>query len=642
MDKLKMHSRNQIDENLARLREVFPGCVTEARREDGSVTLEVDFDQLRQELSALLVEGPQERYHLNWPGKRKALLTANEPIAMALRPVRDESVDFDTTKNLFIEGDNLHALKLLQEAYLGQVKVIYIDPPYNTGNDFIYEDDFSESPGAYLQRSNQKDAQGNRLVANPSSNGRFHSDWLSMIYPRLRIARNLLADDGVMFISIGDDEMDNLVKLVKEVFGEDNFITTLLRQRKKKPSFLHSNIGSMFEYVVCVARNRSSAPPLSVDVTTAGKKYPLNNAGNALGVLNFPPGSVRFADAKAVFEPQDMSEGNIVTHLLDRVDVVAHTNTGPFRLQGEFRYSQARLDEIIAAGERITISKAPFRPNHVKAGGEIKKMHNLLTPDTYGVGTNEDGSAELQALFGSPIFDNPKPSSLVRVLCQAVTYDDPDAIVMDFFAGSGSTADAVMQLNASDGGNRRFVVVQLPESCDNGSDAYAAGYRTIADVCKERIRRAGTKLLAQQHHADWKKDVGFRVFRIDSSNMADVFYAPDVFEPQNIDLFVDNIKTDRTDDDLLFQVMQDWGVDLSLSVDTRTIQGKKVHFVDNDAIAACFAPHGAIDEDFVKELATHRPGRAVFRDGGFRDSAAKINADQIFKLLSPGTELKVI
>ena len=642
MEKLKMHSPNLTQDNIALIRDLFAGCVTEAKREDGSVRLVVDFDQLRQELAESIVEGPQERYHLNWPGKREALLKANAPIAKTLRPYRDESVNFDTTKNLFIEGDNLDALKLLQETYLGQVKMIYIDPPYNTGNDFIYEDDFSESTEGFLRRSNQKDDKGNRLIANPETNGRFHSDWLSMIYPRLKLARTLLADDGLLFISIGEQEVDNLLRLTKEIFGEENFVTTFLRQRKKKPSFLHANVGSMFEYVVCVARNRALAPPFSVDVTTVGKKYPVNNAGNSLGTLIFSAGSVRFALKDAVYEPQNMSEGNIVTHLLDRVVVADHRNVDAFRLEGEFRYSQSRLDEIIQAGESITISKAPFRPNHVKAGGEVKKMHNLLSPETYQAGTNEDASAELESLFGASLFDNPKPSSLIRVLCRAVTYDDPDALVMDFFCGSGSTADAVMKLNAEDGGNRRFIMVQLPEPCEPSSDAFKAGYQTIAEISKERIRRAGKISLESECHEDWNRDTGFRVLKADTSNMVDVYYQPDALDKANLDLFVENIKPDRTPEDLLFQVMLDWGVDLSLPVEKKIVQGKDVYFVDGDALACCFDDDGGVDESFIKELAAYKPLRAVCRDAGLLSSAVRINIEQIFRLLSPGTEIKVL
>jgi len=666
MDKLKMHSPNLTQDNIARIRELFPGCVTEAKGKDGSVKLAVDFDQLRQELSDSIVEGSQERYHLNWPGKREALLTANAPIAKTLRPCREESVDFDTTKNLFIEGDNLDALKLLQETYLGKVKMIYIDPPYNTGNDFIYEDDFSETSEGFLRRSNQKDDKGNLLIANPETNGRFHSDWLSMIYPRLKLARSLLASDGLLFISIGEQEVDNLLRLIKEVSGEENFVTTFLRQRKKKPSFLHANVGSMFEYVVCVARNRAFAPPFSVDFTTVGKKYPVNNAGNSLGTLVFPAGAVRFAPKDAVYQPQDMSEGNIVTRLLDKVVVADHRNVDAFCLEGEFRYSQSRLDEIVGAGEVITISKAPFRPNHVKTGGEVKKMHNLLSPETYQAGTNEDATAELESLFGAPLFDNPKPSSLIRVLCRAVTYDDPNALVMDFFCGSGTTADAVMQLNAEDGGNRSFIMVQLPESCETNSDAFKAGYQTIAQLSKERIRRAGKKikdeLARMKNEAKAKEgtllsdsdihpsslslhnslDTGFRVLKIDTSNMADVYYTPDALSQDLLSAQIDNIKPDRTPEDLLFQVMLDWGVDLTLPITKQSIQGKEIFFVDDNVLAACFDASGSIDETFVKELAKQQPLRVVFRDAGYENSAVKINVEQIFKLLSPGTEVKSI
>lgn len=642
MDKLKMHSPDLTQDHIARLRELFPGCVNEAKGEDGRVRLAVDLDLLRQELTGTLVEGPQERYQLNWPGKREALLIANAPIAKTLRPCREESVRFDATKNLFIEGDNLDALKLLQETYLGKVKMIYIDPPYNTGNDFIYDDDFVESAGAFLRRSNQRDGKGNRLITNPETNGRFHSDWLSMIYPRLRLARTLLTDDGLLFISIGEKEVDNLLRLTKEVFGEDNFVTTFLRQRKKKPSFLHANVGSMFEYVVCVAKNRALAPPFSVDVTTVGKKYPINNAGNSLGTLVFPAGAVQFAPMDAVYEPQDMSEGNIVTRLLDNLVVADHRNVDAFRLAGEFRYSQSRLDEIVRAGEMITISKAPFRPNHVKTGGEVKKMHNLLSPETYQAGTNEDATAELESLLGATLFDNPKPTSLIRVLCRAVTYDAPDALVMDFFCGSGSTADAVMQLNAEDGGNRKFIMIQLPEPCEPDSDASKAGYRTIAEISKERIRRAGKRALERQCHEDWNKDTGFRALKIDTSNMADVYYEPDALERSNLDLFVDNVKSDRTSEDLLFQVMLDWGVDLSLPIEKKIVRGKDVYFIDTDALACCFDAEGGVDESFIKELAVFMPLRAVFRDAGVQSSSVRINIGQIFKLLSPRTEIKIL
>ncbi|MES2413688.1 MAG: site-specific DNA-methyltransferase [Pseudomonadota bacterium] len=642
MEKLKLHSPDLTQANIDKLAALFPDCVAEAADANGVIKRSIDFDRLRQELSGSIVEGPPERYQLNWPGKREALLTANAPVAKTLRPCRDESVNFDATQNLFIEGDNLDALKLLQETYLNKVKVIYIDPPYNTGNDFIYNDDFSESTESYLQRSSQLDTQRNRLIANTASNGRFHSDWLTMIYTRLKLARNLLSEDGVLFVSIGDDELENTLKLTKEIFGEDNFVTTFLWQKKKKPSFLHANVGSMYEYVVCVARNRAAAPSFSVDVTTAGKKYPLNNAGNSLGVLVFPPHSVRFSEYSAIYKPQDMSDGNIVTRLLDHIDVVEHTNLQAFRLEGEFRYSQARVNEILAAGELITISKAPFRPNHVKVGGEMKKMHNLLTQETYGVGTNEDGSSELTTLFGSSLFDNPKPSSLIRLLCQAVTHDDAQALVMDFFAGSGSTADAVMQLNVQDGGRRRFILVQLPEPCEEKSEAFRKGYKFISEITKERIRRVGTSISQHRTSGSADSDTGFRVLKVDTSNMANVHYAPDALDQDAMNLFIDNIKHDRSAEDLLFQVMLDWGLDLSLPIEKKNVRGKDVYLVDGDVIAACFDAQGGVDEDFAKELAKYRPLRAIFRDAGLESSAVKINIEQIFKQLSPSTEIKVL
>ena len=431
-------------EAAAKLAELFPEVAV-----DGKINLET--------LKTILdvdVEDGRERFGLTWPGKSQAIRAAQTPTTATLEPDRENSVDWDTTQNVFIEGDNLEVLKVLQKHYYGQIKMIYIDPPYNTGNDFVYNDNYADSIGSYLELTGQID-EGGKLSTNSESVGRFHSNWLNMMYPRLKLARNLLTDDGVIFISIDDNEYDHLLSLIKEVFGEGNVSPTFIRQKKKKPSFLHANVGSMTEYVVCAVRRKTSTFPFSVESTAAGKKYPFNNAGNALGVLTFPARTVTFSQQQAEFDPQDMSEGNILTRLLDRVVVVDGTNQNAFSLEGAWRYSQNSLDEIIAAGDKITISKAPFRPNHVKAGGEVKKMHNLLTPSTYGVGTNEDGTSEFEALMRGSLFDNPKPTSLIRILAKAVTYGDPSATVLDFFAGSGTTADAVMQLNASDGGNRR-------------------------------------------------------------------------------------------------------------------------------------------------------------------------------------------
>lgn len=475
-------------ELAAQLADLIPEAIADGK---------VDVEKLKELLDGDAADS-SERFGLFWPGKKRALRAAQEPTTATLKPDFENSKDWDTTKNVFIEGDNLEVLKILQKHYHAKIKLIYIDPPYNTGNDFVYPDNYKEGLDTYLEWTRQVNEEGKKVTTNAETEGRYHSNWLNMMYPRLKLARNLLTDDGVLFISIDDNEFDNLSRLCKELFGEDNFSTTFIRQKKKKPSFLHSNVGSMTEYVVCVTRNKNSTFPFSVDTTTAGKKYPLNNAGNSLGRLTFPAGSVRFAMADGVVAPQDMSEGKIITRLTDELVIENGVNKNAFTLEGEWRYRQSRLDEIVEAGEQVTISKIPFRPNHVKVGGEVKKMHNLLTPDTYKVGTNEDGTEEVSKLLGGDYFDNPKPSSLVRVLTQAVTYDDPQAIVLDFFAGSGTTAHAVMALNAEDGGARRSIVVQLPEPVLDGSDAFKAGYRTISEISRARIKAAAAALEASR------------------------------------------------------------------------------------------------------------------------------------------------
>lgn len=647
-DNLEMHSPNLVDENTSKIAELFPHCVTEAKDDNGNLKYAVDFDLLRQELSQSLVEGGQERYRLDWPGKRQAILEANTPIAKTLRPLREESVNFDTTENLFIEGDNLEALKLLQESYLGQVKMIYIDPPYNTGKDFIYEDNFAEDTSGFLQRSEQVDEGGNRLVTNTESNGRFHSDWLTMMYSRLKLSKQLLRSDGVIFISIGEREIDNLLRIVKEIFGESNFVTTFLRQRKKKPSFLHSNVGSMFEYVVCIAKNRSFAPPFSVEKTTAGKKFPFNNAGNSLGVLSFPAHSVTFTEKEARYEPQDMSEGNIITKLLDSIEVSNHLNMKPFRLEGEFRYSQTKLLEIVNKGDMITISKAPFRPNHVKAGGDIKKMHNLLTPDTYDSGTNEDGSFEIEELFGLTLFDHPKPTALIQVLCKSITYNDPTALVVDFFAGSSTTAHAIMQLNAEDKGNRKFIMVQLDEPIDPSQQKESYDFcinnsfkTNIAEISKERIRRAGKKVLEDNKDKEGIEDldIGFRVLKIDSTNMKEVYYTPDEYSQAQLDILESHIKEDRTSEDLLFQVMLDWGVPLSLPIEVKEIQGHPVYYVGFNSLVACF---DSLTPELVNEIAKDEPLKFVTSERAISHDQDKTNIKARFAQLSPETDVRFI
>ena len=666
MEQLKMHSPDLTQDNIERIRALFPGCVTEAKGEDGQVKLAVDFDQLRQELSGSIVEGPQERHQLNWPGKREALLTANAPIAKTLRPCRKESVDFDTTNNLFIEGDNLDVLKLLQETYLGKVKLIYIDPPYNTGNDFIYEDDFAENSSVYFERSMQVDEEGNRMIANTESNGRFHSDWLSMIYSRIKLSRNLLRDDGVMFISIGDDEQANLKILCDEVFGGQNFLGCACRVSKKA-----NNQGEFwapnFDYVLTYAKNKISCPgffggvnydaydQLDAEGPRAGEKYqlvrlymtsldPMRGCVNQRYYIEAPDGTLLIPPGN-IF-PEIKKEGSSIP-----------PETGDDKV---WRWGK---ETFFKEKERIVVKKVRSSNLMNSNGAEVK--WNVFTKtylnDVIGNSTakpnsliedhiNQNSSHELGQL-GIP-FSFAKPSSLIRHLCE-ISKANSDDIILDFFAGSGSTAHAVFDFNENTGSKIRFVLVQLPEILDFNDKNHKSGYlfckkqgfpTTIAELAKERIRRAGQKAMhknVEKPNFD-KLDIGFRVLKTDTSNMADVYYTPDALDKTKLDLFTDNIKPDRTDEDLLFQVLLDWGVDLALPITRQTIQDKAVFFVDGNALAACFDATGSVGEVFVKELAIHKPLRAVFRDAGFKDSAVKINVGQIFKLLSPGTEVKCI
>ena len=613
MEKLKMHSPNLTQDNIARIRDLFPGCVTEAKGEDGTVKLAVDFDQLRQELAESIVEGPQERYHLNWPGKREALLATNAPIAKTLRPCRDESVDFDTTKNLFIEGDNLDALKLLQETYLGKVKMIYIDPPYNTGNDFIYEDDFAEGTEAFLRRSNQKDEHGNRLVANTAANGRFHSDWLSMLYPRLRLARTLLREDGLIFISIDNTELDNLKKICNEVFGEENFIETLIWHKKNSakgvpPSNMVVNI---HEYILCYSRNQNAK--------LTGEKRTEDTFSNP---DNDYRGPWRLSNIKSTVEKPT-----------SQFTITDPKNGNSF--ENYWAFSKETLQRMIEEDRIIFPKGEDGLPKQKEFLLEFDNP-NMPVKSHLGLFHAQDTSEkQVDNMMGSKLFLYRKPVDLMKkIVDQGAGRKD---IILDFFAGSASTADAVLRLNAEDGGDRRFIMVQLPEPCTVDSEASKAGYKTIADIGKERIRRAGKQIGEGR-----QLDVGFRVLKTDTSNMADVYYAPDALDKAKFDLFVDNIKPDRTPEDLLFQVMLDWGVDLALPITKQSIQGKDVFFVDGNVLAACFDASGSIDEAFVKELAKHQPLRVVFRDAGYKNSAVKINVEQIFKLLSPATEVKCI
>ena len=665
MEKLKMHSPDLTQDNIARIRDLFPGCVTEAQGADDRVKLAVDFDQLRQELTDSIVEGPQERYHLNWPGKREALLAANAPIAKTLRPCREESVNFDSTKNLFIEGDNLDALKLLQETYLGQIKLIYLDPPYNRkkGNNLVYRDDFVGNTYEYLTQSNQADELGNRLVANTESNGRFHSDWLGMIYQRLRVARNLLAPAGVIAISIDDAETANVLHLCYEVFGESNFIGTLIWKNVTDNN--PSNIAIEHESIHVFARSKSdlegvwksSVSDVKDIVVKIGSKLiekhsdqsALQSAYTAwyrenkaqLGPLadyKFIDRDGVYAGSRSVHNPG--KEGY-------RYDVI-HPETGKPCVQPlmGYRFPEESMKRLLEQ-KRVLFGDDETKLIELKvyAWEFEEKLSSVFDLD------GRSGPYDLKTLFpeGKKVFSNPKPVLLMERLISFMT--GPKDICLDLFAGSSTLAHATMEINRREGGSRRFISVQFPEPIGQDSkDAKEAfqfctqvGLKPfISEISKERTRRAGSAVLQKDGAAGWGRDTGFRVLKIDTSNMADIYYAPDALDKAKLDLFADNIKPDRTPEDLLFQVMLDWGVDLALTITRQTIQGKEVLLVDGNALAACFDAHGGIDEAFVKELAKLQPLRAVFRDAGFKDSAVKINVEQIFKLLSPATEVKCI
>ena len=627
MDKLKMHSLSHNQNNIDQLRQLFPGCVTEAKNENGIVKLAVDFDQLRQELSDSVVDGLQERYHLNWPGKREALLTGNAPIAKTLRPSRAESVNFENTKNIYIEGDNLDALKLLQETYLGKVKMIYIDPPYNTGTDFLYADDFAESAQDFLIRSNQKSNSGEKLIANTDSNGRFHSDWLSMIYPRLRLARNLLSEDGLILISIDDHEVAQLRAVCDEIFGSGNFVECLIWKRRYGGGAKEKHIVSIHEYVLVYAKEISAIPEIFINLSEeqVERYYKLKDENyEKYGAYRLQP-----------LEPA----GSMADRPNLRFPVIAPdgSEVWPERqwLWGKEKFAEAMERGALEFKNRDgkwQVSRKQYLKD--PDGSQRKTKQVSIIDGIYGQGA----SAELGELFGDKnIFLFPKPSAFIKHLIGLV---GDEGIFLDFFSGSGSSAHAVIDFNAENSSNWRFIQVQLPEQCDESSAAFKAGYTTIAELGKERIRRAGE--VARKNNPLLPIDVGFRVLKVDASNLTDVYYAPDAYDKNQLSLLIDNIKPDRTPEDLLFQVMLDWGVDLALPIAKQAIQGRDVFLVDGNALAACFDGHGGVDEAFVKELAKVQPLRVVFRDAGFKDSSVKINVEQIFKLLSPATEVKCI
>ncbi len=622
MEKLKLHTPDLTEQNIARIAELFPGCVTEAAGDDGTLKQAIDFDQLRQELSDSIVDGSRERYHLDWPGKKEALLAANAPIAKTLRPCRDESVDFDTTKNLFIEGDNLDALKLLQETYLNKVKMIYIDPPYNTGKDFIYSDNFSIDVNEYDRASGQRSELGSRLVANPESHGRFHSDWLSMLYPRIRLARHLLREDGVIFITIDDGEVANLRRVCDEVFGADNFVTTIAWQKKVSPSNDATWFSNDHDHILVYAKHKLSWSPNRLPLNERQRSYYTNPDNDPRGPWN---------SATYTCNKTNTERPNLYYPIRNpnTGEDVWPKKTAVWAYSREVQQRHA-AEGLIYWGKEGT-SQSPRRKKFLTdAKGVVPRT---VWPYSE-VGHTQEATKELRKMLPDVRFETPKPPRLIEQMLKLSTDPSVEDIVLDFFAGSATTAQAVLAVNARDDRNLRFIMVQLPEIIEDGQ------YATIAEIGKERIRRAGKKINEENATTAPDLDIGFRVLKVDTSNMKDVYYSADAAKQADLLDQIDNIKEDRTPEDLLFQVLLDWGVDLSLPIAEETIDGKTVFFVDENALAACFDRD--IDEELVKKLAQRKPLRAVFRDAGYGKDSVKINVEQIFKLISPATEVKSI
>ena len=617
MDKLKMHTPNKADENYKKLAALFPNAVTEMIDENGEVVRAIDKDVLMQEISCTVVDGKEERYQFTWPDKKKSMLLANAPISKTLRPCREESVGRDGTaggfdsENLYIEGDNLEVLKLLQETYLGKIKMIYIDPPYNTGKDFVYEDDFAQSTEEYLANSGQYDDEGNRLVTNSESNGRFHTDWLNMMYPRLKLAKDLLSKDGVIFISINDCERDNIRKCCDEIFGQSNFLASMIWQQRKGGGNDSKYVATDHEYVLLYAKNIQDLPTkwrIPQDTEYMKRYREQDENGNRY----YWDTLVR----------NGLQNPIVITVIAPNGDEITLNS----------QWSKAKVLEGLKTGDvRFTETKNGWSLHHRVYMKDGQVMRSLITEQ----GNNRSAGLELTSLFGALYFDYAKPTTLIKVLQQLCTKEDD--IILDFFSGSATTAHAVMQLNVEDGGNRRFIMVQLPEETDEKSEAYKAGYKNICEIGKERIRRAGAKIKAETG-ADI--DYGFRVLKCDTSNMKEMYYTQDEKEPELFAAQVDNIKEDRTPEDLLFQVMLDLGVPLSSKIVETEIGGKNVFDVADGFLISCFDTN--VTDETIKAIAQKEPYYFVMRDSSMASDSVATNFEQIFATYSPGTVRKVL
>ncbi|MCE8028500.1 site-specific DNA-methyltransferase [Billgrantia desiderata] len=628
IEKLKTKTDDLSLELARAIAELVPDVLTETRDRDGRLQQTIDFSLLRQALGDAAADEQQERYQLDWPGKRAALREANAPIRMALRPAERESVDFAHTRNLFIEGDNLDALKLLRESYLGQVDVIYIDPPYNTGSDLIYNDRFITAKDEYLVRSGQVDEAGGRLVANLQSNGRFHSDWLSMMYPRLRLARQLLAESGILFISIDDNERANLEKLCEEIFGGGNFLGCFVWKRRSGAMDAVTNLSEDHEYVLVYAKAKA---------TLKGVERTFEKYANP----DDDPRGPWISDNLSAGKPG----GD--THYAIRDPATGNEFWPP---KGRYwPYSRTTMAQKIAEGRVIFPKQATGTPMLKRFAAEAMKptipVSSWIERPGAGNGQstlvspmNSAATRALKELLGEKLFSFPKPVDLIKALIEQG--GSRDALVLDFFAGSATTAQAVMECNASDGGNRRYILVQLPEALDERSEAAKRGFHTIAELSRERIRRAAAKVLEGQCHDEWRRDVGFRVLKVDSTNMKELRQRPEALAQGDLLDAVDSVKPGRSAEDLLFQVLVDWGLDLTLPIARAQVQGKTLYRVADDALLACFDLE--ITEALIEELAGYKPRRLVLRDSAFDSDAMRINVEQQLRQFSPATELRVL
>lgn len=635
MDRLKMHSFDVIGSNIKKIQQLFPNCVTERLGKDGKPELAIDFEKLQAEFSNEIIGEGEERYQFTWPDKRAANRLANTPTTMTLRPLREESVNFDHTQNLYIEGDNLDVLKVLRETYLGKVKMIYIDPPYNTGNDFVYNDEYNVGKEVEESRNGLFDEEGNQTLSqyerNTASNGRFHTDWLNMIYPRLKVARDLLLDDGVIFISIDDNEVENLMKICDEIFGEMNFVAQIPWRKRTAKSDVPFGISQDYEFIICYAKSNDFCASIKGKERKyyetpdyPGKPWRVHDLTTQRTASERPNSYFTMVNPKSGEEyPANQLRTWAVTY--DTFD--EYYNQGRIVFPGDYDF--------------LNISRPAFRywkeDDMKKAGEDFGRIAvSTKLPDI--IGMSQDGTKEVTNLFDGKIFSFPKPSSLIKFLLEIV--NSKDSLVLDFFSGSATTAHAVMQLNAEDGGNRKFIMVQLPEKTDEKSEAYKAGYKNICEIGKERIRRASKKIKEENKDKEGidRLDTGFRVLKLDTSNMEDVYYTPQEFTMQS--LFNENVKVDRTGEDLLFQVMLDLGIELSAKIETRQIAGKTVYLVDENYLIACFDRE--VTEATITEIAKLHPVYFVMRDASAANDNVIDNFDQLFEAYSKDTVRKIL